>query len=232
MMTHEKKQSEPDDAPGAPEWMVTFSDCMTLLLTFFVLLLSFSSFDERIFKKLQVIYSEAFSSILLRRKATQDASIFIEPIAYQKELQKGSEKPTLEKAEEGILNEGEENFRKHKVFLMPSSNVFWGKGSTISYEGQRILTTMAEFLKQIPGRVVISENARISNNNSENFCLTRAWTVKTFLTEQQKLDKNRFSISAGSTIGKEGFEIISVDNANVQPDRILEIVLLERSVYN
>ncbi|MBI1353498.1 MAG: OmpA family protein [Acidobacteria bacterium] len=35
---------EPDDPPaGAPEWMVTFADLMSLLLTFFVLLLSFSN---------------------------------------------------------------------------------------------------------------------------------------------------------------------------------------------
>ena len=55
-MARVNKQVEQDEEPGAPEWMVTFSNCMTLLLTFFVLLLSFSSFDERIFKKLQMIF--------------------------------------------------------------------------------------------------------------------------------------------------------------------------------
>ncbi|WP_227767231.1 flagellar motor protein MotB [Zhaonella formicivorans] len=35
---------------GAPEWMTTFSDLMTLLLTFFVLLYSFSSIDANKFK--------------------------------------------------------------------------------------------------------------------------------------------------------------------------------------
>ena len=38
---------EPQDQPppGAPEWMVTFADLMSLLLTFFVLLLSFSNME-------------------------------------------------------------------------------------------------------------------------------------------------------------------------------------------
>jgi hypothetical protein len=37
---------EPDEVPaGAPEWMVTFADLMSLLLTFFVLLLSFSNME-------------------------------------------------------------------------------------------------------------------------------------------------------------------------------------------
>lgn len=37
---------EPEETPaGAPEWMVTFADLMSLLLTFFVLLLSFSNME-------------------------------------------------------------------------------------------------------------------------------------------------------------------------------------------
>ena len=57
-MGRANKQVVPDEDPGAPEWMVTFSDCMTLLLTFFVLLLSFSSFDDDgVFRHLKVICS-------------------------------------------------------------------------------------------------------------------------------------------------------------------------------
>ena len=51
-MARRQEKPEPQHADGAPEWMVTFSDCMTLLLTFFVLLLSFSSFDDKVFWKL------------------------------------------------------------------------------------------------------------------------------------------------------------------------------------
>ncbi len=41
------RNKKPEDAPpGAPAWMVTFGDLMSLLLTFFVLLLSFSVMEE------------------------------------------------------------------------------------------------------------------------------------------------------------------------------------------
>ncbi len=40
-----KKEKKPDE--GAPGWMVTFADLMTLLLTFFVLLLSMSTLDNQ-----------------------------------------------------------------------------------------------------------------------------------------------------------------------------------------
>lgn len=49
---------EPEE--GAPEWMVTFGDLMSLLLTFFVLLLSFSQMDAAKFKELSGSLEKAF----------------------------------------------------------------------------------------------------------------------------------------------------------------------------
>lgn len=45
---------------GAPAWIVTFADLMSLLLTFFVLLLSFSSMEVDQFKKLAGTMQESF----------------------------------------------------------------------------------------------------------------------------------------------------------------------------
>jgi chemotaxis protein MotB len=69
-----KKQAKSEEQPaGAPEWMVTFSDCMTLLLTFFVLLLSFSSFDDRIFRQLKTIFGDALPAAAPGVKTDRDA---------------------------------------------------------------------------------------------------------------------------------------------------------------
>lgn len=45
----ERKKKARQGPPGTPEWMVTFSDIMSLLVTFFVLLMTFSSFDSDTF---------------------------------------------------------------------------------------------------------------------------------------------------------------------------------------
>lgn len=47
-------------AAGAPAWMATFSDLMSLLMCFFVLLLSFSEMDVLKFKQLAGAMREAF----------------------------------------------------------------------------------------------------------------------------------------------------------------------------
>ncbi|RMF20099.1 MAG: flagellar motor protein, partial [Gammaproteobacteria bacterium] len=45
---------------GAPNWIVTFADLMTLLLTFFILLLSFSNIDAEKYKAIAYSMSRAF----------------------------------------------------------------------------------------------------------------------------------------------------------------------------
>jgi chemotaxis protein MotB len=45
-MAKDKKKRPEDDGPEVPEWIVTFSDMISLLVTFFVLLMTFSSLEE------------------------------------------------------------------------------------------------------------------------------------------------------------------------------------------
>ena len=52
----QKKKKKSDGPAGAPAWMVTYSDLVTLLLTFFVLLMSMASMDP-------VRFTEASSSL-------------------------------------------------------------------------------------------------------------------------------------------------------------------------
>ncbi|MHC4526500.1 MAG: flagellar motor protein MotB, partial [Planctomycetota bacterium] len=127
-MSRGRRQGEPEEEQGAPEWMVTFSDCMTLLLTFFVLLLSFSSFDERLFRSLKIIFAAALPSVSSSVKVEKDAFLPTEQIEPTEELDAGSEKPTLARGKADHLQQETEplDFRSRKVFLIPSEKIFWG----------------------------------------------------------------------------------------------------------
>jgi len=233
-MGRANKQVESDEAPGAPEWMVTFSDCMTLLLTFFVLLLSFSSFDDDgVFHDLRVIYSKAFTSII-PTQIERDALLYLPPIKYVVELDKGSEKSTLEDgSKDGLMKETKMiNLATGVAFLIPSKKVFWAKGTVLSPDGYHIMNTMAPFLKESPSRIVISENGPVNDQVSENFGLPRAWAVMEYLTKEQNLDSDRFSISADGTLAKGPLGNGRPGSGLSGTERTVEIVLLQRSIYN
>ncbi|MHC4060552.1 MAG: flagellar motor protein MotB [Planctomycetota bacterium] len=229
-----KKQTEADEAPGAPEWMVTFSDCMTLLLTFFVLLLTFSSFDERVFHKLKTIFAGSLPSVGLPLKRDKDAFLPTKQILPTVELDAGSEKPTLATGEEDNLKEETEpkDFRSRRVFLISSKRIFWGKGTIISLQGRRILGSMASLLGEVPSRVVVSEGDSRSGQAIEEHGLSRGWAVIEHLTTRQGLDKKRFSISASSTKAQENPKDDDLTGRETKGGRAVEIVLLERSIYN
>jgi chemotaxis protein MotB len=233
-MGRQKKFEEEEESAGAPEWMVTFSDCMTLLLTFFVLLLSFSSFDNKVFRRLKVIYSTALTSISPIRYSNRDAFTHISPVKYIYEIEKGSEKPTiLPESVEGLMNEQEHtNFKKGMVFLIPSNSLFWGKGNVISSEGSSFLDKMALFLNEVNNHIVISESNPTNNQDAEYKSLQRSWSIMNYLIYHHNLDKKRISISMTSTLSGE-----MKKNINSYPDMSnnenkVEISLMEWSIYN
>ncbi len=213
-----KKNQDTDGGQGAPEWMVTFSDCMTLLLTFFVLLLSFSSFDEKEFFKRTSCFRGAFSSISGRWRQSKDSLLRERPIQPTREPEQGSEKPTLRRGQKNRAKKETQprDFRGHKVFVLPSSRLFWAKGAVLSFEGRKTLSLIAALLKTIPNRVVISE----TGPDDDSFNIDRAWSVLKFFTQDQGLDAGRFNISAASLTG------------DTLAERKVEIVLLERSICN
>jgi hypothetical protein len=80
----------------------------------------------------------------------------------------------------------------------------------------------------------------VDDEGSRRFGLSRAWAVVEYLTTEQNLDKRWFSISAATTLA--GFPQSRVPQGGprrnepartgMEPERTVEIVLLERSIYN
>jgi chemotaxis protein MotB len=224
-----KKPIDSDESAGAPEWMVTFSDCMTLLLTFFVLLLSFSSFDEHVYEKLKVIFRSMPAVSRLTEEAKDALLESPKQVIPTEDIDDGSEKPTLAKGWQDNLKQETkpEDFRWRKVFLIPSKRIFWARGTVISPQGRKILSNLALFLKEMPNQAVISEDGPAVDEDRKHFGLPRAWAVMEHLTTTKGLDKNRFSLSATNTLS-----LSEPDQPELKTERTLEILLLERSICN
>lgn len=63
---------------GAPAWMATFADMATLLMAFFVLILSFANFDEVSFKKMTGALREHFGSQIIEILPNPESTTVLE----------------------------------------------------------------------------------------------------------------------------------------------------------
>jgi len=202
-MANKRRQSD-SDATETGAWIVTFSDCMTLLLCFFVMLLTFSSFDEASLKKLQGVFKHLeVSSHEDERKLRKDS--IVSPAERVVDwTDKGSEKPTdskdkiVKNPKESRVIDDSDAFSDRQVFYIPSARLFWGGGSGMKPSGKKYLETLAGFMKRLPCQTTIGELAPEKGpqgSRSSQRSLERAWAVANYLTEKQGLPKSRFSIS-------------------------------------
>jgi len=211
-----KKKEE--EQQGAPEWLVTFSDCMTLLLTFFVLLISFATFEKETFESLAQSFAQSLPSIGWSRISDRESFHKKQESNDQVQQTKGTETRTnITRMTSNFMKEKKPlDFRNLKVFTIPSEQFFWGQGTAISQPGREVLEALAKFLGSVTGRVVIAE---AGPEEKTELSLARCLAVLEYLTQEGGLPLERFSISPATTL------------RTPPQNRQLEITLLERSIY-
>jgi outer membrane protein OmpA-like peptidoglycan-associated protein len=222
-MAHGKHQPPPQEeegGEGAPLWIISFADMMSLLMAFFVMLSTFSGFGPSEAETLQQVVGAALAPNYYggwHAAPPREALGFQAPAAGQ--FQKGSEKPTLEETQgEGLLRETPPgDFRTRKVFLVESRTIFWGAGTTLSPGGRDFLNTLASYAGAMSDRIIISENGP---GNDPKLGLSRALTTLSYLATNG-ISRDRCSLAAQGMSPEAGFAT----------ERMLEIALLEESVY-
>ena len=214
-----RRRKSDDITPGAPEWLLTYSDCMTLLLTFFVLLITFASFRNQELEQLSSSFSQALPSVGLSLAGPKGAVWPRPDVTETERLTKGSETPTQDKSgsDNFMVERRPLDFRNLRVFTIPSDGFFLGRGVVITQEGRLILDRLADFLIAQRGRVVVRENGP---GETPEAGLERAWAVVEYLSAREGLDKNMFSITASTMV-----------RGRQRQGRMLEITLLERDIY-
>jgi len=215
-----KPKQEEEDGEGAPLWIISFADMMSLLMAFFVMLSTFSGFGPAEAEKLQRTAKAILAPNYYGGWYTPYPRMAMgaqTPAAGQ--LEKGSEKPTLEETQgKGLLKETPAgDFRSRKIFLIESSSVFWGVGTTLSAGGRDFLDTLASFVGKIPDRIVICEDGPGQDGQQG---LVRAARVLNYLTGKG-ISKDRCSVAVRGMSPDRSF----------QTERMLEIALLSASVY-
>ena len=153
---------EQDEAkPGAPEWMVTFADLMSLLLTFFVLLLSFSNTE---IVKFRVMAGSVRNALGMKSEFDlSDVPTGNKLLPYEDPKEGEGGGPSSEEIEEQLhgvleqlgLEEGSSaRLTKHGVVLQLEGDLFFGSGAAdLSPAALPVLDRLAEYIESV-GRTV------------------------------------------------------------------------------
>jgi len=219
-MENKPKPQEEEGGEGAPLWIISFADMISLLMAFFVMLSTFSGFGPNESAKLRKVTTAVLSPNFYGgwHNSPPQAGMGRQMVAAG-QVEKGSERPTLEEAtgRGSLAKTGRDDFRTRKVFLIESKKVFWGSGTTLSTDGRDFLNILATFANKVQDRLVVSESA--PGNNSDSAIL-RAVAVVEYLSGRG-ISKSRCNVATKNMVSKE----------NLKNERMLEIVLLDEGTY-
>lgn len=142
---------------GLPGWVMTYGDMMSLLLTFFVLIVSFSSMQESKFEQAVSSLHEAFGVL----KSAESVIEMETPIIpnHEPQTDEGEFLYEVREVEKLILEQGVEKNVEVEVqddgvlFRLNSEFAFNTAGATLQKEPRSILDKLVSFFKKFPYKI-------------------------------------------------------------------------------
>lgn len=201
-----KKQKVRGFPAGAPAWMVTYSDLVTLLLTFFVLLLSMASLDPVRFTEASSSLKDAFG--IARDPAHVDFAVPVlpsPPISDFSPVQRQTTEKVYEKiksqidslrlnASVGVLKRDDES-----VVLRINDSVLFAPGQVkISPQSYPVLRMVGDIIQPLPMDLRIEGHTDDSPQADSQFgswdlSVERSISVLRFFTKSDLLPLDRMA---------------------------------------
>lgn len=205
-MAREKKKKD-EAVGGAPAWMVTYGDLMSLLLTFFVLLLSFSTItEEKAFKEAIASFRGAVG--FLPRELT---IVQINPLPKRMKRPSKTVEDLARKLRRRLQVLGKEEKVKIEFdaqgglkISLPSQVLFDTAKADLKAEAYTILGDVSELLAELPSAFFevrghtdgrpLTRSAAYRDNYDLSF--GRADAVARYMSRGAKIPMNQFEIVA------------------------------------
>jgi chemotaxis protein MotB len=192
---------------GAPAWMVTFGDLMSLLLCFFVLMLSFSEMESNKYRVVSGSLKNAFG--IQRKKPVFESPKGQKMIA--KEFDQAIVLIKVQDVVDPILNELEDEFQEFREFVdvsveedqvtirMLGEATFDTGQAKLKEEFLPLLLKIGEVLSKTRGEIIIAghtDNVPLSGGafkSNLGLSMARAGSVAEFLLKATSIDPRRLS---------------------------------------
>jgi len=190
-----EKNNQVEEGGPDQSWIVTFSDCMTLLLCFFVLLLSFSSFEEQKFAELVGAF-HTMSYDWIRHNRSEKRDSFHSSRELPDDPNDGSIIPTEFPRKDSVRPAIEmldlDIDKDRTIFYLPAEKIFWANGVSITRDGRKFLESFAKYMAMVPCRVVIAESHGLAQRD---LGLRRSWAIMRFFVQSRGVAQSRFSLA-------------------------------------
>lgn len=194
---------------GLPKdgWLVTFSDLMTLLLTFFVLLLSMSSLEIQKIMEISIkakskgglgsIRGKIAHRVEIVSEILRDIPETLEPVELLRDLFFPDDFIPKEFKQDFVQNV---QIYKHKdgISIILTDNILFQPGkSNLSMNATLALRALVEILQGLTTTYNISGHTDLSGNPTQNYLLSgeRALTVLEYFLKNF-VPEEKFSVSA------------------------------------
>lgn len=206
----------PEEKADPNAWMVTFADLVMLLLTFFVLLLTMSSMDQKKLKDLMTHF-RASTGVLELSGASQVYSFggFISKYNSTDSLLVVDQKHFLTKIKlvsniKEMLNEFTSDITlsddRRGVALSFHGNILFDPGKiTLKKEAYPILDVIAEAIEECPNDILImghSDNVPVKNEiyrSNWELSTYRGISVLNYFLKNKKLSPSKFSVGGSGS---------------------------------
>lgn len=237
---NKRKQEE-----GSPEWMTTFSDLMTLLLVFFVLLYSFSVIDIVKFRRFMASFQGVGILDLGDKPLEKDKEHdFDVPVDSPKHFNDMSRLDPLAEIYIAVQEYIEENdldaeitvhYSERGVALEIKDKILFASGKAyLKPEARKLLKELSGLFKEVPYTISVeghTDNRPIHNAqfpSNWELSTARAVTVVRYLTEKLGLDPKKFC-----AVGYGEYHPVVPNNSleNMARNRRVVIVINSRDPY-
>ncbi len=235
-----KKQEE-----GSPQWMTTFSDLMTLLLVFFVLLYSFSVIDVEKFQRFMASFqgSGILDSGAEPLKKNKDKDFDVPADVQQKMSDLSKLNPLAEIyiavqeyiSDNNLDKEISVKFSERGVALEIKNKILFNSAKAeLKPEALKILRELAGLFENIPYTISVEGHTDNRPINSAKFpsnwelSSARALSVVRFLAERIGLDPHKFC-----AVGYGEYHPVAPNDTaiNMAKNRRVVIVINSRNPY-
>jgi hypothetical protein len=224
-MARASQQPPAEESSGGPGlWVVSFNDCMTNMLCFFVLLVSFSSFDPDSRSQLTGSLRAITLDSVLPDKPSEPSFVAPPPqnndvTEFGANVRTQTENTVTHRPRPRPFISDTSVYRDRQEIMVDSHQLFLARGTALTEQGRDGLASLAGLLKFKPAHVIVSEAGLTDAVGRPDplRSLERASAIVEFLV-------------AGGSASRDYFAVAQASPQDMPPLPMVRITILNREM--